>query len=473
MSFRPALRLRPLRWGAALVAGATLAFAADPAGLATLTPDLPAAEKVRRIEAFVDGRYYDAAGLMYSHINWREERPFRADDFSAKDSTMPGPEPHEWLGYENSAFISGVYLLAQCYRYEATHDPAALASAARAFGSLDANYRLSERRDPRDDGPSQKAGIMEPASGGVGAGFFCKPYYGRATDHTSTEQHFWPVLALYRYLPLAPAATRARITQMLGEISRRWRGGYRINYFGESWDMEQSNPRAQRHMFLWSVIHRIAFEVTRDRASYDEYARLNALFGAMPTPRETAWGLGRPSYLSTEDRSFHVQIVAGAEILAQLEPAQAARCRRAMAAWWDYSQIGQRDDLLSYYFIEVQSDTGAWRKLPRAIRPRALWRSSYLFQNATLPVCWFGTRERQAFSSAVVADQVPERSAAARARLALVYRGLGKEQLKWFADPEGVMPDELRWMLNVLQGDALAFYSLGYWYARVHGIELE
>ncbi|HND60703.1 MAG TPA: hypothetical protein PLB90_04425 [Opitutaceae bacterium] len=471
------LRRVPLRcvlaWAAVLVSGLVSA-AVEPAGLADLVPGLPAAEKVRRLETFLDGRYFDSAGLMYSHFHWREERPFVAGDFTATDSTIPGPEPHEWLSYENSAFISGVYLLAQCYRYEATQDPAALAAAARAFGSLDANYRLTEQRDPRGDGPNQKAGIMEPSTGGAaGTGFLCKPYYGRATDHTSTEQHFWPVLAMYHYLPYAPAATKARITQMLGEISRRWRGSYRINYFGETWDMEQSNPRAQRHMFLWAVIHRIAFEVTRDPASRDEYARLDAQFGAMPTPRETAWGLGRPAYLSTEDRSFHVQIVAGAEALLQLEPAQAARCRRAMQGWWDYSQIGQRDDLLSYYFIEIQADTGEWRKLPRAIKPRALWRSSYLFQNATLPVCWYGTRERQAFSSAVVAGLVPERSAAARERLALIYRGLGKEQLKWFADPEGAMPAELRWMLNVMQGDALAFYSLGYWYARTHGIALE
>lgn len=464
------LRLRVWPWCAGLLVAMAAGRAAEPS-LAGLAPDLPVAEKVRRIEDFVDHRYFDSAGLMYSHLNWREERPFTAADFSPTDSTIPGPEPHEWLSYENSAFISGVYLLAQCYRYEATHDPAALAAAARAFASLDANYRLTEQRDPRGEGPNQKAGIMEPAAGGGGTGFFCKPYYGRATDHTSTEQHFWPVLALYHYRAHAPAATQARIAQMLGEISRRWRTGYRINYFGEAWDMEQSNPRAQRHMFLWSVIHRLAFEVTHDQASYDEYVRLNALFGAMPTPRETAWGLGRPVYLSTEDRSFHVQIVAGAEALLQLEPAQADRCRRAIQGWWDYSRLGQRDDLLSYYFIEVQADTGTWRKLPRAIKPRALWRSSYLFQNATLPVCWYGTRERQAFSSAVVAGLVPERSTAARERLALIYRGLGKEQLKWFADPEGAMPDELKWMLNVMQGDALAFYSLGYWYARLHGIE--
>ena len=152
-----------------------------------------------------------------------------------------------------------------------------------------------------------------------------------------------------------------------------------------------------------------------------------------------------------------------------LEPAHAERYRRGIREWWKFSQIGQREDFLSYYFIRIDTTTGAWEKLPLSIKPRALWRSSYLLQNATLPICWYGTRERQAVSSAIVARLVPEVRAEAEQRYGALYRGLTKEQLKWFADPEGVMPEELHWMLNVLQGDALAFYPLGYWYARAHG----
>jgi len=53
--------------------------------------------RIRAIETFVDRRYYDAAGMMYSHSNWREERPFVAGDFQPQDSTIAGPEPHAWL----------------------------------------------------------------------------------------------------------------------------------------------------------------------------------------------------------------------------------------------------------------------------------------------------------------------------------------------------------------------------------------
>jgi hypothetical protein len=192
----------------------------------------------------------------------------------------------------------------------------------------------------------------------------------------------------------------------------------------------------------------------------------------MPTPRETAWGLGRPSYISTEDRSFHVQMVVAADLMIALEPGHRDRYLHGMQGWWNYSQIGQREDFASYYFIRIDPRTGAWEKLPRSVKPRALWRTSFMLQNATLPICWLGTRERQAVTSAMVAHWIPEEKAAALTRLERIYAPLGKEHLKWFVDPEGVMPPELQWMLNVMQGDSLAFYSLGYWYARANGVTL-
>jgi hypothetical protein len=426
------------------------------------------AERIAALDRFVHEHYYDAAGLMYSHINWREERPFVAADFGPVDSTMMGPEPHQWMSYENSPFIAGLFLAAQCYRYEATKDPAALAYARRAYEAVEKDYRLNET-PVANSGPVQKAGIIEVASGtSTTGGFFCKPYYGQATDHTSTEQHFGPMLGLYHYWKIAPPETKARIREIFSAVSRRWRAGYRINYFGETWNMEESYPRAQRHMFVWEVIHRLAYEVTGEPACLEEFRRLDALYGAIPTPRETALGLGRPSYISTEDRQFHVQIVIGADLLVQLEPAARDRYLRGMRAWWQYSSTGQRADLAAYYFIKVDALTGAWEKLPASIKPRSQWRTSYMFQNVTLPVCWEGIRERQALTGAIVSRHFPDEAAAARERLDRIFASLGKDHLKWFTDPEGVLPSQLQWMLNVLQGDALAFYSLGYWYAQAN-----
>lgn len=456
--------------GCLLMVGAPFGvMAAEETALSAMAPSQSVGERIATIEQFLDTHYFDEQGLMYSHLNWREERPFTKDDFSPADSTMPGPEPWQWMSYENSSFISGVLLAAQCYRYEATRDPAALALAAKAFHSLDVNYRLTEQRNRASEGPEQKAGFIgQSSSSAQAAGFFCKPYYGQATDATSTEQHFEALYGLYRYWPLADEDTKQRIAQIFREVSARWREGYRINYFGEPWDMEKSYPRAQRHMFLWMVMHRLAYEITRDPASMAEFQRLRALYANMPTPRETEWGLGHASYVSTEDRSFHVQMVVGADLLLELEPADTPRWLRGMEAWWRYSQIGQRDDFASYYFIRINALTGQWEKLPASIKPRALWKSPFMLHNAVLPICWLGTQERQTISSAIIARRIPTAATEARERYDRIYAGLNKEHLKWFVDPEGVMPDPLKWMLNVMQGDALAFYDLGYWYDRAH-----
>ena len=42
-------------------------------------------ERIQLIDRFVDERYYDSAGLMYSHINWEHERPFTPEDFTSDD----------------------------------------------------------------------------------------------------------------------------------------------------------------------------------------------------------------------------------------------------------------------------------------------------------------------------------------------------------------------------------------------------
>ena len=101
-----------------------------------------------------------------------------------------------------------------------------------------------------------------------------------------------------------------------------------------------------------------------------------------------------------------------------------------------------------------------------SIKPRALWKSPFMLHNAVLPICWLGTQERQTITSAIIARRIPGAAVEARARYHRIFAVLDKSHLKWFIDPDGVMPPPLQWMLNIMQGDGLAFYSLGYWYDR-------
>ena len=43
--------------------------------LKSLHRDMPLAERIRLMQTFVHQRYYDNIGLLYSHVNFEEERP--------------------------------------------------------------------------------------------------------------------------------------------------------------------------------------------------------------------------------------------------------------------------------------------------------------------------------------------------------------------------------------------------------------
>ena len=333
----PALSSRCAMFHALMISAVAIASARDvnaEVQLATLNQLPTPAKRIGLIDRFVHEKYYNPAGQMFSPMRWIRT-PFTESDFKPTDSTIMGPEPHEWMSFENSPFISGLFLAAQCFRYQATKDPIALEYAKRAFDSIDANYRLTENLDPSAAGPSQRAGIVDstPPALSPRNGFSVSRIIVRPTT-TQVQSSTSALFLVSTTIRISPLETRQRIKKMFSEVSLRWRSGYRINFFGEVWNLEESYPRAQRHMFTWAEIHRMAFEITQEPECLEEFKRLDALYGAAPTPRETSIGLGRPSYISTEDRSFHVQIVMGAEILAQLEPKNSERYLRSLRAWW-------------------------------------------------------------------------------------------------------------------------------------------
>jgi len=149
-----------LFFAAVVLLGPARSAPKDDSLLAGLEAGQSMGERIARIDRFVHEHYYDPQGLMYSHIKWDEERPFRAEDFGPGDSVMMGPEPHQWMSYENSPFVAGLFLAAQSFRFEATKDPEALVYARRAYGAVEANYRLSETPSA-DTGPVQRLGSLK------------------------------------------------------------------------------------------------------------------------------------------------------------------------------------------------------------------------------------------------------------------------------------------------------------------------
>lgn len=455
----------------ACAAGATLPAAAGTAPpLVELAAALPIAEKIRRIETFLHERYYDDKGILYSHWNFAEERPLRASDFHPDTRGPLGVALPDWYNYENSPMIAGIFLASQCYRYEATKEPQALEMAARAFGSIDAVFKLAEGKS--GDAPMliQRAGIVDPTDRFEPMpGWISKPYGQSMTMQTSSEQNFGPMWGLYVYRPHAPAATRRRIDYMITSVATLWRQNrYTISFFGENWNLEQSMPRAQRHMPVWMWINRLAFEVSGEAVYQREFERLHALFGAMPTARETNHGMGRRKYISTEDRAFHDKEAVVADFLIDLHPPARDQYIRAMEAWWEFAGLGMRPDLFSHRYIDLDTVTGEWTPLKKSVKPRSQWTSPWIWTNAVYPVCWGEIASRRVLASAIVARRGSRLAKPAREFASLAFAKLDKEHLRYNIDPENSLDPEAAYVTNLLSGDGLAYFPAAYWYGRRH-----
>ncbi|MCX6621808.1 MAG: hypothetical protein NTY38_12180 [Acidobacteria bacterium] len=438
--------------------------------LKNLNTSMPLEERIHTIESFVHNRYYDENGLLYSHIDFKEERPHREEDLAGADPNNLGIPKHHLQNYENSAMNSGIFLAGQCYRYMVTGEPEALEFAAKAFRSIDINYQLSERAA---GGPAilmQRAGSIDPNdSFAARPGWICKPYGGMLTTQTSSEQNFGPIMGLWAYRKLAPENIRARVDSMIVGVADLWREiGYKINFFGENWEFEKSMPRAQRHMPVWACVNRLAFEVSGERRFQNEFRRLDALFGAMPTAQQTNYGLGREKYVSTEDRAFHDKEVVVADLLTDLEPASRQRYLRAMTGWWKFAQIGMDQNFLSYYYIELNTVTGEWRPLPKSIKPRVQWNSPSMWQNGTFPIRSTEYAVRLSLTSAIIARRNPELAGRALELARAIFAKIDHERMHYMHDPENCLEPSLKYLTNLISGDALAYYPTAYWYGKLH-----
>jgi hypothetical protein len=431
--------------------------------LARLDVRMPLEERIRILQTFVHERHYSPKGLLYSHINFAEERPHRPGELAGADPNPIGVPQEDHYNFENSPMNSGIFLAGQCYRYLATREPEALAYAAKAFRSIEVNYELAAQAEARNvaiDGAERAT---------ARAGWICKPYGEMLTNQTSTEQNFGPVWGMFVYRGIAPAAVRKRIDEMIVNLADLWREmGYSVNFFGERWDFERSLPRAQRHMPVWAWINRVAAEVSGQPRFRREFERLDALFGALPTPRETNLGMGRETYISTEDRTFHDKQVITGDMLIDLEPKSAARYLRGMTNWWQFAQIALREDFFTPYYIELNTVTGEFRPLPKSVKPRQRWSSPSLWANGVFPVCWSENAARLSVSSAILARRNPAVRDAALHLLKRLHARLDKTLLRYMIDPENALEPSQRFLTNLLSGDALAYYPTGYWYGRLH-----
>lgn len=430
--------------------------------------DMPLSHKVAALQRFLGQHYFHPGGIMYAMWYWRDHelRPWRADDRrpgQCYPRTAAGFTPEGHNNSENSPWVSGLFLLSQCLRYHATGEDEALHFANKAFGSLDAIYRLSESRG-RD-------------------GFICKPYDWRASDETSIDQYTGVTMGLWEYFPLADRPTRQRIAHMLATMADWWRKqDYQIVYFEKRFDL------LPYHAPRLACFNAMAHRATGDSRYARECDRLLGICDAWPTTfdnQRLKILQSDPQTLRQDDDFFGYDPQRGrfkfqcrevpAEIYLGLACADwflrndtrhGALLKHVVARYWRQMQYGLRDDLLTLYGMEVDLERETFSAIHTPLTPekRDTALAGCVITAYYSEVCWGDFASRIADAGVIAHNHAPEFSPGALDLSARLLARLDNQRLHWMIDPDGrQLVPELDWMRHVLSSDAPVFTILSYW----------
>jgi hypothetical protein len=212
----------------------------------------------------------DEHGLIRHQLTYPDRKPIPYEllDYVRKDTTerkATGKKWHPLAGtpayamYEDANYVGNRYLVAQVWRWLATHDPAAKADAQQAYEATMYPYR--------------KGAEVEP-------GYWPKPYGALQGEYavecsyteTSLDQAYSPVIALWRYYQhLADAAERREIGEALQAHGHWWiRHDYHYDYLGERWAVFGKRIGSPSSALKIPIGMHIAYQITGDTQLRDE-----------------------------------------------------------------------------------------------------------------------------------------------------------------------------------------------------------
>ncbi len=449
------------------------------------TPSIAA--KVQAVQAILERVGFGPTGIMYSMQRLERDtiRPFRASDFPGKTSLdasvgklqLDGPQ--DYLHGENSITQSGLYLAAQCFRYQATRSPEALEQAARAFRSLDLVYRMGEQEGK--------------------PGWMGKPYGFRPSLQTSGDQYCDATWGLFAYHDIAPSADQKRIKQMLIGFADYWRSvDYVLTYFGSTWDQKGDTGsynaiyaaiNAVAYHFSRAPVHRQEFEKWMRVGTWMRETRIDALrqqFQAQVQQTGKAevipYGvcyrlvkdLLQPGEFLCWETTIHSKfVVVAMDMIRKVLPdALPGDPGQAMARWWREWKYGTGEDLLPYYWFAVNLANDTWRPLPATpLLPREEWLFGDPFTSYVSQVRWMEPLARFLIVSALAAEGAPEVQHDAQRLATRMMTHVDWRRLHWLYDPDGkqLLP-EISYCGECLSSEMPASFLAAYWRGKHAGL---
>lgn len=439
--------------------------------------DDPLDARMAAIQSLAGNAYFDPNGLMqsrwYFHPDTGETRPFRDADFEGQSTRrLPSDQatPAELHHYENTAWISGLFLRSQVLRHKATGDSEALEFARKAFGSIDTIFRMTEATGQR--------------------GFLCKPYGGRASHETSPDQYMGVATALWLFRPLTAPAERRRIDDLLPAMADWWRERqYAIPYFG--WTFETLASACHRP--IMPMLQHMAWRVTGEARYRDEARRLLDLCGSWPTPadvlRERVLATGsagwpeklngheydpaRRAFLTVDAWRAASLALTPADYFMEEEPSLALLLPHAFSRYLELQRMGLREDLLYHHHIQIDLERNIWRPIRTLPSREDLAKPGMSFDAHLSEVCVGAGPTWLAELGIMAHRHAPGFCPGALSLAQRILSCTENRRLAWFIDPDGhqLLPDQQ--YRRFMTDDAQVILLLAYWRARAYDVAFD
>lgn len=391
------------------------------------------------LENFFDERGVDPQGIFYSSLKKDTMSAWKKSDFTSTELTTvirnrKEMNFSEFMNYENSNMVQGTYLSAMCLKYAATGYESALENARKAFRSISKVYYFSQDIAP---------------------GFFCKPWGGKATDETSSDQYIYTMTGLDDYYPYAAESEKNEIRDMIVNMARFWLDrNYKWKYYGE-----EIHWRENRFISFMAL----ACKYSNDSCFQKELNRLRSLQeNDSSTPFESTIKEGLfndgLAISITPENSLSTFLSIQADL-------RNYHCDRYLEICRDSRQYGIQGivgDGTVYGHLIRETKESPWEELDKE--------KSYYIRNQKLsPIFGLHAPYRKGGMQCTmftrfllsVDDFIQEPTHLSFAGELL--RQVGLEHLTWFEDPNHIFPDEIRWMTHVFSCDAAAHWLWSYW----------
>ncbi len=383
-----------------------------------------------KIEKFAIEKLMEPNGIMRSSLT-PDGQKFPPGYFTPEKNhlTVPGYEDldySDFTNYENSGMTMGAFLGAMSCKYRVTGARADLESARKVFNGITTIYEMSQKIAP---------------------GFFCKPWGGRLTDETSSDQYIYIMTGLDVFYDIADSGERVLITEMIEKMVLFWYDhDFQYKYYGAplSW---QKSRFPSFFALAWKYTGKTFFRDMMQKLLDDREIMADIPFNAVLKPEKKLQPLNSENAASCILSVIHA---AGHSPLIE----------KIIRSTVEYGIAGIESDGFGRAFAVYEQG-----KLMPLSPENAVYREGkYLgwsFFSITAPYHRGGVAVLtflRAWQDA--AKVIPDITRDMNFDEMLVKT---TNHLTWFEDPLNVLPDELKWMDGVISGDAVTHWLWLYW----------